>query len=133
VFHRESTRDSEKAKELPRRSLMMAVTGVVFYLRDHLEDFLSERQNSKVRVVVPARLDHFGFRLIRLRSPASEDQEVLKFKIQIQNIFFRMFVPRIEATYDVRKKRILTYHGPTNFADPRGKLQVVTVHFHYPK
>lgn len=103
--------------------------GVVFFVRDKLEQLLND-ERFRFRILVPAKFEDYGFRLYRLPNPGGSPEH-LHLRIDIGFWLYRLFAPDVTFVYDLQKKRPIEYKGPSGIANAKGERPIVTVRFEY--
>jgi hypothetical protein len=107
------------------RDNMVTGQGILLWLERELPRLIA-RERLKVRFVLPAFLDDYGFEAFKLRR-ASEDVATLQ--VQLDHWFFRLFSSPIEVDMHVRNQRVLAYRGPGNVMGENGKPQIVHISY----
>jgi hypothetical protein len=79
------------------------------------------------KLVLPAHMDQFDIRI----SKSKIENGRLKIRIELDNWFLRLFTPRVEAEYDLDKRRLISYQGVSMVADESGENVPVTVVYDY--
>ncbi len=91
-----------------------------------LENIEKIRQESlKLNLIFPNKLDEYRFSIKKL----TEEGDVVKFRLEFDQWFIRIFAPYLELTYDSKKRKILSFVGPSNILDEEGNTQNVTVEY----
>ena len=72
-------------------------------------------------------MDQFN---LRIRKYKLEDDRI-RLRIELDNWFLRLFVPHIEAEYDMSTRQLLSYQGVSVVADESGKTVPVTISYAY--
>ena len=62
----------------------------------------------------------------RLRKTTSTNN-ILNLILEFDNWFFRLFFPKIELSYNIKDKKIISYYGPSNILDHKGNSQNVYI------
>jgi hypothetical protein len=127
VYHFEDSSGSQKAEYLPREANQIVGQGFNFYISENIET-IAAGNVLKVKLVLPSRLDQFDFR-IRKRAI---DGDTLFVRLEIDNPILRLFAPHIDAAYDLRTGRLMSYEGISNLTDSDGKYKQVSITYDYP-
>lgn len=110
---------------------MIAGQGLNYFIEDHLDEFIKNPDKEyHVNFLIPQRLSSFRFRIRRVENKTKKEN-ILSINIESDNWFFRLFVPYIETEYDIDKKRLVYYNGPSNLDDKEGSAQNVQIVYEY--
>lgn len=115
----------------PRRTRMLDQPGAYscqgwhYFLLDNLERI--ESGNLSLRLILPGRLDTFGFEFVAAESSA----RILKVRLRAANPILRAFAPSLLLTYDKSTRQLLQYRGVSNIPDARGRSQEVEITYAY--
>jgi hypothetical protein len=113
-----------KQTQFRPKDLVVAGQGLFFYLRTNLKQF-NERKSIPVKLLIPGRLDYFSFDL----SVSDEDERFISFKMRVNSLFLRMFVPSLRFKFDKNSNEIVEYNGPSNLVNESGSLQNVEIRY----
>ena len=88
----------------------------------------NEKQHFKF--LIPSKLDSYNF---RLNSGGRDDKnpDFERVLLEIDHWFFRLFAPKIVATYDMKTRRLMRYEGPSNIELKKGEIKNVTIEYSY--
>ena len=118
--------DEMHTKELPRMSNQIVGQGFHHFIVNNLETIASGAI-LPVRMVLPAQLDHYRFRIRR----RSIDGDIITIRLEIDNWFLRLFAPHIDTVYHLQTGRLLRYQGVSNLKDASGAYKGVTIEYQY--
>jgi hypothetical protein len=128
LFCKETPSDSPNLKNLPRNANQIIGQG--------FHQFVSSRRHAIARgevfhakLVIPSKMDQFD---VVIRKVKVDDQRVIA-RVELDNWLFNLFLPRIEAEYDLESGRLLTYKGIALISDASGKYPQITVTYQYPQ
>lgn len=111
------TRDGgRKAVTIERNGLMASDCGFHPLLIDRLET-LSAGQTVTFRIVVPGKLDAFGFRARKTAETEVDGHRAIQLVGEPDSLL-RLMVPALTLIYDVPARRLVEYRGPSNILDP---------------
>jgi hypothetical protein len=107
--------------------LQVGCQGFNYYLKGRT-NFLKSIRSQPVLFMVPGDLTTYKFVLEYLGE--TQDQ-VVDFKVKIENWFFRAFAPELEFKYDKKIDRIVWYKGISNIKNNDGQVMNVTIDYKY--
>ena len=113
-------------KTFRRAETQVAGQGFHHFLAANL-DRLARGEVLHIRLVLPSVMDEIRFRVRRLKT----DDAILAVRLEIDNWFFRLFAPHVDAEYDLATGRLLRYRGISNIADETGRHPKVTIQYVY--
>ena len=116
-------------KELPankQKLSLFAGQGWHHYILDRLEEFAMQSSPTLIHLAFPAHLNHYPFLLKKEWSRGN----LLRLSLSFNSWLASLLAGKIQLTYDVTKKKLLDFTGPSNVYDENGKLQ--HVHIVYP-
>ena len=91
-------------------------------------NFLKSIRSQPVLFMVPGDLTTYKFVLEYIGE--TQDQ-IVDFKVKIENWFLRAFAPELEFRYDKKIDRIVWYQGISNIKSNDGKVMNVTIDYKY--
>jgi len=107
-------------------SNLFAGEGWHYFLLDKL-DMLAQKARKPTPFVLhlcfPAHLANYPFVLKREWLKGS----LLRMSLSFKSFLISFFAPKIFVTYDVVRKKLLSFSGPSNVYDEKGKLQNVHI------
>lgn len=125
-----SKKGKVKYKEFELKPDMVAGQGLYNYLRLQSSELASDTKQVKtIQFLVPFKRDVYDFRVKTKKFDPKTGIAV--FRIEADSWLFRLMAPYIEATYDVNKKRLLQYEGPSNLLSQEGKNMSVIISYSY--
>lgn len=121
---------NKKVKQFDIQPSMVAGQGLYNYLRIYSKELVDEpRRVREIQFLVPFKKAVYSF---QVRTKAYNPKTgVAVFRIEADSWLFRLMAPHIDATYDINKKRLLVYEGPSNLLDPKGKSMGVIINYSY--
>ena len=123
VFHRGSRRTLEFQPN------WVSGQGFHYLTREHLTSIRAGEKQEFV-FLIPSKLAVYDFRIRSGGSdPANPRQE--RVLLEIDQWFFRLFAPKIVATYDLETRRLMRYEGPSNIEDAQGNIPTVRIDYDY--
>ena len=124
IYCEETPEAGIQEKYLRRESDQIVGQGIHPFILDKF-DALANGEIIHVKLVLPAQMDQFN---LRIRKDKLEDDRI-RLRIEVDNWFLRLFVPHIEAEYDMSTRQLLSYQGVSIVADESGKTVPVTVSY----
>ena len=112
--------------ELGKNALLVGCQGLHYYLRKNISN-IKPGEVTHIKLLTPGNLDYFSFRLRKV----SQDNKLVRLKVDIDNWFLRMFAPSLDLEYDMEKGRLLNYFGISNIKDSKGNYQSVKIDYKY--
>lgn len=120
-----------KRKKLRFDPSWVSGQGFHYLVKDRLTT-IDQGAMEHFRFLIPAKLEAYPFRLRSAgRDPKNPQNE--RIYLEIDQWFFRIFAPKIIATYDLSSKRLVRYEGPSNILNADGKIMKVTIDYTYPR
>lgn len=126
IYCRESPEAATKEKYLQRESNQIVGQGLHQFLLTHF-DALMQGEAITAKLVLPAQMDQFDIRI----SKGGLEDDRLRIRIDLDNWFLRLFVPHVEAEYDLATRRLISYKGVSMIADESGKTVPITISYSY--
>jgi hypothetical protein len=126
IYCQETPQADIKKKYLKRESDQIVGQGFHHFILSNF-DALMRGDIISAKLVLPAHMDQFDIRISKNKIANGR----LKIRIELDNWFLRLFMPRVEAEYDLSKRRLLSYRGFSMVADESGKNVPVTVSYDY--
>lgn len=123
VFHR------DRRKTLEFRPSWVSGQGFHYLTREKL-DAIAAGESQEFKFLIPSKLDVYDFR-IRSGGRDRNEPEWQRVLLEIDQWFFRLFAPKIIATYDLRTRRLMRYEGPSNLEDLQGNVPTVRIDYDY--
>ena len=115
-----------RPSEFDEGVLLVGCQGLHYYLIDHLEE-VRRREKIPIKFLIPGKLDYYSF----IMYYQGENNGIVKLKIQVGNLFLRLFVPALEVHYRKSDRKLLKYFGVSNLLDDKGGLQKVSIEYNY--
>jgi hypothetical protein len=125
VFHR------GKRKVLTFAPNWVSGQGFHYLAREKLNQ-VDRGQNEEFQFLIPSKMTTYDFR-IRSGGHDPKDPRRVKMLLEIDQWFFRLFAPKIIATYDLDTRRLMAYEGPSNLEDEKGNIPNVRIDYTYEK
>jgi hypothetical protein len=125
--YRIKSAEPKKEAELKLEGERICAQAALFYIPDHWTRLIASL-TEHVRFVVPGKLDHFGFRIRDIDHP---NRELITFRVDFDNWFFRLFAPSIEVDFDRKERRLREYRGASNILGPNDKVFDVVITYKY--
>ena len=107
--------------------LQVGCQGFNYYIKGRT-NFLKSIRSQPVLFMVPGDLTTYKFVLEYIGE--TQDQ-IVDFKVKIENWFLRAFAPELEFRYDKKIDRIVWYQGISNIKSNDGKVMNVTIDYKY--
>jgi hypothetical protein len=120
-------RGREEHKTLALRDDLMTFQGVLLFIIDQ-RAALQRGQSLFVQSIVPSRLTSYGLRLYR----RSLEGNLLRVRLEMSSVAFRVFATPSEVTIDVASGRLLEFAGPSNLLDEKDRPVRVHIVYEYP-
>jgi hypothetical protein len=120
IFYKKN--NEEKTYKLKDTKDIFSGQGWHYYILQNIET-MQKGQNIVLNLIFPSRLDYYKFRLRKTTST----NNILNLILEFDNWFFRLFFPKIELSYNIKDKRIISYYGPSNILDSKGNSQNVYI------
>lgn len=102
--------------------------GFHFFVEQHFDKLLSG-EKMKFHFVAPSQLDYFSFRVYKDKSLTYGGRPAVLMKMDIDNVFLRLFVDPIQLIYDVETRKLRLYQGISNIYNEEGKSYKVKMEF----
>jgi hypothetical protein len=128
IFRLDPKRKQNDEKRLKPTPEMVAGQGVFFFLHDRAPEMAKEKSPLTVQFLVPSRLGSYPF---RVRAMASSAPDLIPFRVEFKNWFFRLFAPFIEVDFDSKAGRLVEYRGASNVHDELRQIQSVRIRYQY--
>jgi hypothetical protein len=104
-----------------------AAQGLNFFIVDNFEDLTAQDKDPvEVEFVAPMAQRSYGFRIKAKGLPVGN---IVKFRAEIDNWFIRLFAPSIDVKYDMQKKVLLEYKGPSNLLNNEKDIETVVIKY----
>jgi len=113
-----------QTKELPNDlAALFAGQGWHYYLLERLDDLAHTKGTRKIHLAFPAHLATYPFALKK----EWRKGDLLKLSLSFDSWIVSFFAPKIFLTYDLRRRKLLSFTGPSHIYDENGKIQNVHV------
>ena len=113
-------------KDIPKTANQIVGQGFHHFIVNNLET-IDTGKILKVRMVLPAQLDDYKFRIRKTK----RDGDVMTIRLEIDNWFLRIFAPHIDTDYHLPSRRLLRYKGISNLKDASGNYKEVIIEYTY--
>jgi len=123
VFHR------GKRKTLAFQPNWVSGQGFHYLAREKL-DQMDHGEREPFQFLIPSKMSTYDFR-IRSGGHDPKNPRLVKILLEIDQWFFRLFAPKIIATYDLDTRRLMAYEGPSNIEDEKGNVPNVRIEYTY--
>jgi hypothetical protein len=124
IYCKEAPDAGVQEKYLRRESGQIVGQGFHPFILDNL-DVLANGEVIPVKLVLPAQMDQFNLRIRKYKI----ENDRIRLRIELDNWFLRLFVPHVEAEYDMSTRQLLSYQGVSVVADESGKTVPVTISY----
>ncbi|RME91991.1 MAG: hypothetical protein D6767_04095 [Candidatus Hydrogenedentota bacterium] len=81
---------------------------------------LQTGKKMRVFFAVPSRLTLLEFRLYKVKDTRYNGRSAVQYTLDLNNIFYRLFVKGFSLYYDKEKRRLLSFQGISNLRDEEG-------------
>ncbi len=122
-----SGKTSEKI--LDYKENMIAAQGFNNFLLAHFDE-LNNGKSIPVHFIVIGKMDDFKFNIFKIKNA---DSGRAVFGLNIQNLFFKLFVNEIQVEYDTKKLRLMVFKGLSNLLNDDEEALSVSIKYDYPK
>lgn len=122
IFRQEKGKPEEQ-NLLDNRENVFSCQGWHYYLIANLEHL--QKKPLQMKLIFPSKLDYYSFQIKLLDT----ESNLMRFRLEFDNWFMRLFAPYLDLTYDKTAKKILQYYGPSNILDDRGEIQNVYIFY----
>lgn len=129
--HTDAQTDKTSTEVLKITSKMVMGQGYHNYILAKLDEF-EVGQKRTLDFVVAAKQTSHEFDLTYL-GRKKVDSDLVTFRLDITNWFYRLFADKIEVDYHPGNKRIMAYRGLTNISDDEGDSQSLIITYSYPE
>lgn len=119
----------EKQRNFKIEKNMLGGQGFNNFLLARFAELL-EGKSIHVNFIVLASQDYFQFDIKKIGDV--RDGQVT-FGLKVSSYFLKMFVKEIQVTYDVEKKRLMSFSGLSNLLDKTGEPMKVRITYEYAK
>jgi hypothetical protein len=126
MYSQKDGSSSVTTKDIPRTANQIVGQGFHHFIVNNLET-IDAGKILKVRMVLPAQLDDYKFRIRK----KEREGDIITIRLEIDNWLFRLFAPNIDTDYHLPSKRLLRYKGISNLKDASGKYKEVTIEYNY--
>lgn len=124
--------EKEESKTLSKNfggdRLAFGCQGLGYYLLKNMEDF-KKKKIVPIKFLLPGSLESYDFVIEYL----DEEDGIVDLEIKIESWILKLFAPKLEVKYDIKKNRIVWYRGISNITNKRGRQQKVTITYEYPE
>lgn len=120
IFSIDTTGQVEE-KKLEETEGIFSCQGWHYYIVKNLATLKSKPLDLKL--IFPAKMDYYAFEL----KETEDTQSLLKLRLEFSNWFLSIFAPHLDLVYDKKSAKIISYTGPSNLLDAKGKIQYVDV------
>ncbi|MEN9723872.1 MAG: hypothetical protein RJB38_1858 [Pseudomonadota bacterium] len=103
--------------------------GFHYLARERLGE-VARGEGQEFKFLIPSKMSAYNFR-IRSGGKDPTNLNYQKVLLEIDQWFFRLFAPKIIATYDTKTKRLMKYQGPSNLEATNGDVPEVTIDYTY--
>ena len=110
-----------------RDRIQVGCQGFNYFLKGQI-NHLKEIKNQPVLFMIPGELSTYKF-VLHFVSESSD--QIVSFKVKIENWLLRAFAPELEFRYDRKINRIVWYKGISNIKNDQGKTMNVTIDYEY--
>lgn len=107
--------------------VLIGCQGFNYFLKDEIDN-LKRIKTLPVLFMIPGDLSTYKF-ILELIEENSE--QILYFKVKIENWFLRAFAPELEFKYDRKIHHIIWYKGISNIKNDSGKNQKVEIDYKF--
>jgi hypothetical protein len=128
IYCKNAADREKKVKYLQHHSNQIIGQGFNRFIVAHL-DTLFRGEQIAAKFVFPAKMDQYDI-IIRKQHIVNNRMLV---RIDLDSWFLRLFVPHLEAEYDLDSGRLLRYHGVSMISDASGNAVVVNIIYDYPQ
>lgn len=126
IFHRESPHADLQLKYLAREKNQVLGQGFNQFLIGKLDEIAAGKV-VYAKLVMPAKLDQFD--VVIHKEDIRENR--IHIRIDVDSWFLKLFVPHIKVVFDMKSRRLLSYHGVSMVADESGDTTGVSVSYDY--
>jgi len=128
IYSEDPNDEKRKIKYLPHQSSQIFGQGFNRFIVAHL-DALVRGERITAKFVFPAKMDQYD---IIIGKHKIENNRMLV-RIDLDSWFLRLFVPHLEAEYDLSTGRLLRYQGVSMISDASGDTVAVNIFYDYPR
>lgn len=128
IFCRETPHADMQLKYLPREGNQVLGQGFNQFLIGNL-DALASGDVIRAKLVLPAKQDQFDVVIRKDRI----DANLLQIRVDVDSWFLKLFVPHIEAVFDLDTRRLVIYRGVSMISNESGDTTGVNVTYDYRK
>jgi hypothetical protein len=118
----EGKEETKVVKDTNKKKLLVAGQGLHYWILHNFDELLA-RKKIELLFLIPGKLDTYNFTLKLLKST----QDMAELEVEIDSWFLRLFAPKLELSYDIRKKRLAKYKGLSNLQTEKGDLMNVEI------
>lgn len=121
-------RDKQISKKVlhPGVDLLISGPGLIYCVANNMNKIIKDK-GIEFKYAIPGRLDAYKFFI----KPLAHNTKEAEFEVRMQSWPMRIFSPRIRIIYDVLKKRVKFYEGPSNLRNANGVMMAVDVVYMY--
>lgn len=126
LFIEISEKGKIKKSELELKENSILSQGFHNFVLLHLEEL--KNKSMEVNFIVPRKADQYRFTIQKEKS----EGETIVLSIKPSNFFLKAVVPKINLSYNVKTKHLLTFKGMTNIDGPNGETLKADIQYSYP-
>ena len=125
VFGRKKKSSKLKKKNIKiGNKTVFAAQGFNFFFIDNIMKLQRLDEPLEVKFIIPMEGKKYSF---RIRKRGESKRGLVKFRIEIDNWFLRLFAPHIDLKYDTMQNRLVEYKGPSNLLNKKKQVQSVII------
>lgn len=113
ILHRKAKGREREEKEISISSGLVLGQGFHYMISERLDELISGKV-LHIDLAFPSQLKTVEFRIQCRR--VDEGEDLAEIWLEIDNWFFRLFIPKIKAFYSISNRRLLRYEGPSNLS-----------------
>lgn len=107
-------------------TIQIAGPGLIYFVATNLDKLISNKI-LEFQYIIPGRVEVFDFYIENI----AHNSEVAEFEVKMNTWPMRLFSPRIKLIYNIQKKRLIFYEGPSNLRDDKGQMMNVDIKYEY--
>lgn len=118
-------KDAKGEKSLKIQKDLVNIHGVHHYILKNFDQLLKGGHTKKFKLLVPAKLDYYGFKIYQEKKGDSE----VTFKMEVGSWIIRMFASTLRLTYSLPDKEFIRFDGISNLIPGKPGGEEVIVRF----
>lgn len=125
AFNKKGADEKTREKEFEIKDGLIAGQGLHNFVLSNFNRLVKKQEDedkTKIEFLMPLRQTTYGFTISKVKQTDTD----VTFRVDFDSWFLRLVAPHIDVTYDLEKRRLRRYEGPSNLlTDDKGDQNVV--------